>query len=332
MSVDLVTGASGLLGANLTRGLVARGRRVRVLLRPTSRTEHLDDLPGLERAAGDVTRADDVLRAADGVDTLYHCAAVVSMDRRQADAMWRANVEGTDHVVAAARRAGVRRLVHVSSVDAIGLPAPGGPPSTEEAPWNWDAHGVDNPYARTKLESQRRVVAAAREGLDAVVVNPSYMLGAYDVKPSSGRLILEVQAGKAVGYTPGGNNFVDVEDVVAGTIAAAERGRRGELYILGHANLTYREVMTEVAAVVGRAPPRLRIPYVVALLGGWAADAWAGLRGRESVLNPLTARLGFVGHYYDPSKAVRELGLPQSPLRPAIERAVAWFRATGRLP
>jgi dihydroflavonol-4-reductase len=332
VSADLVTGASGLLGANLTRALVARGRRVRLLLRPTARTDHLDDLDGLERVAGDVTRPADVLTAAEGVETIYHCAAAVSMDARQAATMWRVNVEGTDNVLAAARRVGARRLVHVSSVDAIGLPPPGAPPSTEEAPWNWDAHGVGNPYARTKLESQRRVLAATAEGLDAVVVNPTFMLGAYDVKPSSGRLILEVAAGKAVGYTTGGNNFVDVEDVVAGTLAAAERGRRGEVYILGGVNLTYREVMSEVAAVVGRAPPRLPIPYPVALAGGWCADLWARLRGRESVLNPLTARLGFVGHYYDPSKAVRELGLPRSPLRPAIERAVAWFRATGRLP
>lgn len=332
MSLDLVTGATGLLGANLVRGLAARGRRVRVLVRgPASRTAHLDDLAGVERAPGDLAEPEALARAADGCELVYHCAALVSMDARQAEAMRRANVEGTANVVAACRRAGVRRLVHASSVDAIGLPD-GPAPSAEDAPWNWDRHGVDNPYARTKLESQRLVLAACAEGLDAVVVNPAYMLGAWDLKPSSGRMILEVASGKAVGYTPGGNNFVHVEDVVAGMLAAAERGRRGELYILGNANLSYREVFTEIAAVVGARPPWLAIPWPAARLAGWGGDLVQALTGREQAVNSLTVRLGWVRHYYDPAKAVRELGLPQTPVRAAIERAVAWFRDTGRLP
>ena len=173
--------------------------------------------------------------------------------------MWRVNVDGTDHVVEACRRAGVRRLIHCSSVDAIGLPE-GSAPSREETPWNWDRLGVDNPYARTKWESQRRVLAAAVRDVDAVVVNPTYMFGPWDARPSSGRMILEVAAGKAIGWTSGGNNFVDVEDVVLAMVAAAERGARGECYILGHANLTYREVFGEIARVLGVRPPAIRHP------------------------------------------------------------------------
>jgi dihydroflavonol-4-reductase len=330
MPTDLVTGASGLVGANLVRALAARGRGVRVLLRPGARTAHLDGIAGVECRRGDVTDADSVAAASAGVDTVYHCAAAVSMWPRRAAEMWRTNVDGTDHVVAAARRAGVRRLVHCSSVDAIGLPE-GDAPSTEETPWNWDRLGLDNPYARTKYESQRRVLAAARDGLDAVVVNPCYMLGAYDVRPSSGRMILEVAAGRALGYPSGGNNFVDVEDVVDGMIAAAARGGRGETYILGAANLTYRAIFTAIAGVVGVAPPRLPIPYAVARVGGWLGDLVAAAGGREPGVSTLTVRMGYVRHYYSPAKAVAALGLRQTPIRAAIERAVAWFRQVGML-
>src|SRR5262245_1219143 len=252
-TVDLVTGASGLVGGNLVRALVAHGRRVRILIRPQSRTEHLADLADVEAVLADVTAPASLGRACAGGEHVYHCAALVSMWPRLEEAMWRVNVAGTDHVLAAARRAGVRRVVHCSSVDAIGLPESDAP-STEETPWNWDRLGFDNPYARTKYESQQRVLAAARADVDAVVVNPTFMLGAYDTRPSSGRMILEVAAGKAVGYPAGGNNFVFVEDVAAAMITAAERGRRAECYILGGADLTYREIFTLIADVLGKRP------------------------------------------------------------------------------
>lgn len=331
MPLDLVTGASGLVGGNLVRALLAQGRAVRVLVRGSSKLEHLADLP-LERAVGDVTDAESLRHACDGVDVVYHCAAVVSMWQRLAPQMWTANVTGTEHLLAAIRAAGVRRLVHCSTVDAIGLPAtPSDPPGTESTPWNWDRLGVDNAYARTKLESQRRVLDAAAADVDAVVVNPTYMFGAWDAKPSSGKMILEVAAGRAVGYTDGGNNFVDVEAVVDGMIAAATRGRRGECYILGGENRTYQEMFGTIARVVGVSPPRLAIPYAAARVGGWLGDAVAAIGGREPTVNTITAKLGYVRHYFDPSKAVRELGLPQPPVEAAIERAVRWFRQTGRL-
>ena len=332
MPLDLVTGASGLVGGNLVRTLVAQGRAVRILVRSTSQLQHLADLP-LERAVGDVTDPASLRRACDGVDVVYHCAAVVSMWQRLAPQMWTANVAGTEHLLAAIRQAGVRRLVHCSTVDAIGLPeTPADPPSTETTPWNWDRLGLDNAYARTKLESQRRVLAAAAADVDAVVVNPTYMFGAWDAKPSSGRMILEVAAGRAVGYTDGGNNFVDVEAVVDGMIAAAARGVRGECYILGGENRSYGEIFGEIARLVGVRPPRFAIPYVAARVGGWIGDGVAAVTGREPTVNTITAKMGYVRHYFDPSKAVRELGLRQPPVSAAIERAVRWFRQVGMLP
>lgn len=329
MSLDLVTGASGLLGGNLVRCLVASGRSVRILARPTSKTGHLDDLE-LETAIGDITDPDSLSAACAGVEHVYHCAALVSMWPRRAAAMQRVNVTGTEHVVAAARAAGVRRLIHCSSVDGIGLPE-GEAPSDEGVDWNWDRLGHETAYARTKYESQRFVQEAAAGDLDAVVVNPTYMLGPYDARPSSGQMILEVAAGKAVGYTRGGNNFVHVVDVAQAMIAAAERGRRGELYILGGVNLSYREVMTLIAEVVGARPPWFSIPYPLARIGGWCGDFAAFLSGNEPTINTTTVKMGYVNHYYSPHRAIAELGMAQTPIRQAIEDAVAWFRQAGML-
>jgi dihydroflavonol-4-reductase len=330
VAVDLVTGATGLVGGNLVRALAAHGRQVRVLLRPSSRTDLLADVPGIEHVLGDVTEPETLARACAGTEHVYHCAAVVSMWPRMAETMWQVNVIGTDNVVEAVRRAGARRLVHCSSVDAIGLPESDAP-STEQTPWNWDRLGLDNPYARTKYESQQRVLEATRRDLDAVVVNPTYMLGAYDARPSSGRMILEVAAGKAIGYPAGGNNFVDVEDVAGAMIAAAERGQRGECYILGGVDRTYREMFTLIAEVLGVSPPRLPLPYPLARVGGWIGDLAGVVIGREPAVTTLTARLGYVRHYYSPRKAIATLGMRQTPIRAAIERAVRWFQEHGML-
>lgn len=327
MAIDLVTGATGLVGGNLVRALRAHGRRVRVLVRTPPALAELD---GVERVTGDVTDPASLVGACEGVEHVYHCAALVSMWPRLAEAMWRVNVDGTDHVVAACRRTGVRRLIHCSSVDAIGLPE-GDAPSTETTPWNWDRLGLDNAYARTKWESQQRVLAAAANGFDAVVVAPTYMFGAWDRRPSSGRMILEVAAGKAIGWTTGGNNFVDVEDVVEAMVVAAARGGRGETYILGNENRTYREIFGEIAAVLGVRGPRVAIPYPLARVGGWLGDLAGALSGREPAVNTITARMGYVRHYYDPTKARAALGMRAAPIAVAIERAVRWFRDAGML-
>ena len=330
MAIDLVTGATGLVGGNLVRALVARGRQVRILVRPTSQTAHLGDLKGIARIVGDVTDADSLLPACDGVEHVYHCAALVSMWPRRASEMWQVNVAGTDNLIAAARHAGIRRLIHCSSVDAIGLPESDAP-ATEETPWNWDRLGLDNAYSRTKLVAQEHVLEAARGDLDAVIVNPGMVLGAYDARPSSGELILGVAAGQGIGYPTGGNNVVDAADVASGMIAAAERGARGELYILGGENLDYRALLTRVAEVLDVSPPRIPLPYAVARVAGWAGDLYAAVTGTEPRITTQVARLGYVRHYYSPAKAVAQLGMSQTPLRETIERAVTWFRAVGML-
>ncbi|MBI2568469.1 MAG: cbb3-type cytochrome oxidase assembly protein CcoS [Candidatus Schekmanbacteria bacterium] len=330
--VDLVTGATGLVGGNLVRELVGRGERVRVLARLTSRQGHLAELAGIEWVQGDITDAASLSAACAGIRRVYHCAALVSMWPGDAGAMMAVNAGGTENMLAAARAGGVERFVHCSSVDAIGLPEPGGPPATESTPWNWEHMGVATGYARSKLAAQDRVLAAVAQGLDAVIVNPALMFGPYDQKPSSGRMILEVARGWLVAFPGGGNNVVDVRDVAAAMVAAAERGRCGELYILGNANMTYREIFSVMADVTGVAPPWLPVPRLVGIAAGMAAEAFGWLTGKPVELNRESARMGFVEHYYDASKARRELGLAASPVRGAVESAVAWLRSQRMLP
>lgn len=330
MTIDLVTGASGLLGGNLVRVLVSQGRQVRILIRRTSKTFHIDDIPGLERMEGDITNPSSLSRAFSGVENVYHCAAKVSVRRQMTGDIWQANVTGTENVIQEARNTGIRRLIFCSSVDAIGLPE-NGLPSSESTPWNWDQLGVENAYARTKLEAQKRVLSAAREGLDAVVVCPTFMLGAYDPHPSSGQLIISTSQNPVTLALKGGNNFVDVEDVVAGMIAAAERGKSGETYILGSENLTYTEIFERISSVLQKRAPKISVPYAAAATLGWLGDRYESWSGKEAVLNSAIARLAFFHHYYDSSKAVRELNFPQRPVTEAIERAVLWFRKVGMM-
>lgn len=330
-SIDLVTGASGFLGGNLVRVLAERGQRVRALMRRSSRWDLLADLPGIEKVEGDVTSLPSLQRAMAGVRHVYHCAANVTIAKRMTDAVWQTNVWGTENALQAARASGVCRLVHCSTVDALGLPE-GERPADERTPWNWDRLGVENAYARSKFEAQQLVLRAAAGGLDAVVVCPTYMLGAYDAKPSSGRLIVTCARSRMLPVVPGGNNFVDVLDVAEAMIAAAESGRRGEVYILGNANLPYAEVYDMVADAIGRRPRLVTVPPWLALLAGRAADVlecrWPG----KVPLSSSLVRLSYLNHYYDPAKAIRELALPQRPVSGAIERAVAWFRQAGMLP
>ena len=212
----LVTGATGLVGNNVARLLLARGDRVRVLTRATSDPRPLADLD-VEIAQGDVRDADSVERAVRGVDRVVHAAAYVHIGWTQLDLSRAINVAGTANVAASARRAGAR-LVHVSSVDAMGL-LPGGQPSDEETPV---AGGVLCPYVVTKREAEQAVLAEVAQGLDATIVNPAYMIGPWDWKPSSGRMLLEVARNRGLVAPLGTNNFCDVRDVAQGIL---DRGR-----------------------------------------------------------------------------------------------------------
>jgi dihydroflavonol-4-reductase len=323
----LITGVTGLLGGNLVRLMAEQGgSELRVLVREKSNQAALAGLT-VERALGDIRDRAAVERAVAGCERVIHCAASVSQWRPNRAMMREVNVTGTVNVLDSARAAGVRRVVYVSTVDTLGL-------STRQHPAdeNWEHESMaafHNPYVDTKYEAEQRAQEIAAQGLDLVIVKPTYMIGAYDVKPTSGQMIVQVAKGRAPAYPGGGNNFVDVLDVARGIMLAMEQGRPGESYILANrdGNLTYQEMFTLIAKVVGVAPPRLRIPYPAALAGGLLFDVAGRLLGFEPDVNSVTARMGYAPHYFTPAKAIAQLGLPQSPLEPAVRRSYEWLKA-----
>lgn len=285
-----VSGASGFVGRHVASALTAAGARVR------DEFVELDDRAGLERAMA-------------GCEAVVHVAALYSYDASPEE-LWAVNVEGTRNLLEACARTGVRRLVHTSTAATCG-PVPGRVASEEDGPPRWE---LAVPYKRTKLEAERLVLAAASEGLDAVVVNPTTPVGEGDERPTpTGQMIRGVASGRYRAYLAGaGLNVVDVRDVGRGHALALERGRRGERYLLGGHDLELREVFALVAAAAGRAAPRLRVPYT--------AVRTAGALG---LVNRHEALLARVPAYFSSAKAERELGYASSPIEPALTRAVA---------
>lgn len=325
-----VTGATGLLGANLVVALRGAGHTVTATRRATSRTEFLDhlDLTWVEASLSDPA---GLARAFEGADVVFHCAAATSIRRLVRPWIVEANVTGTQHVVSAVQASGAR-LVHCSSTVCIGVSTDGSL-CTEETRWNFPERGLVDAYNATKRDAELVVRGAVATGLDAVIVNPGFMFGPYDQKPSSGTLLLELVAGGIPSAAPGRNSFVDVRDVAAGMLAAAERGRTGERYILGGHNLSYAELFARAARLAGVQPPRLRLPFALAQIGGWGGDVVEWATGNEPKVNSPAVRFGYErGFIVSSDKARRELGYQTRPVEDGIAAALDWFAEQGMLP
>jgi dihydroflavonol-4-reductase len=320
-----LTGGSGFVGSHVARLLVREGARVRCLVRPTSRTIDLQWL-GVQLCEGDVCDGASVRAAMEGADVVFHCAADY---RLQADPTELAatNVGGTDNVMRAAFELGVPRVVHTSSVATL-APSPSGVPVDERA--RAVAQEVVSAYKRTKVEAERLTESWAAQGLPVVIVNPSTPVGEGDGKPTpTGQLIVDFLNGRVPAYVDTGLNLVDVHDVARGHLLAAARGRPGETYILGNVNLALREILELVGRSVGRRAPRLRLPVWLPLAYAHVETPLARLLGRTPRVPLDGVRMARHKMFFDPGKAVRELGLPLSPVEPALERAVQWFIAHG---
>lgn len=329
MNKVFVTGGTGFVGAHVVRALVARGADVTCLVRATSPRLALDGLP-VRTAVGDLTDPESVGRAMAGADTVFHCAADYRLWVDDPAAMYAANVDGTRHVMQAAADLGVRRVVHTSSVGALGLDPSGGP-ADETTPVTFERMKV--PYKRSKYLAERVAEEWAGRGLDVVIVNPSTPVGELDVKPTAtGRMIVDYLEGRMRAYVATGLNVIDVRDVAAGHLLAAERGRSGERYILGHRNLTLQQIFELLAGITGIPAPRIKLPHWVPLVVSAVDTSFARLRRRPPRLALDAVRLSRRCMYFDAAKAVRELGLPQHPVEPALARAVAWFREHGYVP
>jgi dihydroflavonol-4-reductase len=302
---------------------------VRCLVRAGSRREHLEAL-GVELAPGDLRDPASLARAVAGCRVVYHCAADYRFSVRDPAEIYASNVDGTRNLLAAARAAGVARVVHTSSVGALGLRADGAPADEETPVALADLVG---PYKRSKFLAERAAEEAARAGLPVVIVNPSTPVGEGDEKPTpTGRMIVDFLNRRMPAYVDTGLNLIDVRDVALGHLAAAERGRPGRRYILGRQNLTLAEILALLARITGLAAPRLRVPHFVPLLAAAVGEGVARLLGRTPRLSLEAVRLSRHRMFFDASRAVAELGLPQSPVEDALARAVAWYREHGYAP
>ncbi len=331
----LVTGATGFIGAHVARDLLAHGWEVRALARPGAPRGQLADvgtpaehLPRVEWVEGDMLDRASLDRAAPGCDAAFHVAAAYSLWTRDPDGMVRTNVEGTRNVLEAARAAGVPRVVYTSSVSCVGEAPPGGLASEDTTVHPEDLVG---PYKRSKWEAEGVARAAAEAGQDVVIVNPASVIGPGDRKPTpTGKLIVDFLRGDMPAYVETGLNFVDVRDVAAGHRLAFERGAAGRRYILGNleGNRSLREFLEVLAGVCGRRAPRLRIPYAVAWTAGAVSTWWADHVTHQEPGIPLAGvKMSRHRMFFDPRRAVAELGLPQTPLEATLRDAVAWFRA-----
>lgn len=322
-SLNLVTGATGFIGAHVVRKLAERGEPVRVLLRKNSNQRNLQGLK-LELAYGDLTDAESVRRAMAGCRYVYHAAADYRLWAPDPAVLYQVNVRGTRNVLEAARATGVERVIYTSSVGVLGIPR-NGASGTEETPVELK-HMIGH-YKRSKFLAETEVMAAAKAGLPVVVVNPSTPVGSMDLKPTpTGQVIVDFLNNRMPAYIDTGLNLVDVEDVAAGHLLAMEKGRIGERYILGHRNVTLKEMLEILAKISGKPAPKFRLPRAVAWGFGvisTTASRWTGQPPRV----PLEGvRMAGKKMFFDGSKAVRELGMPQGSIEVALEKAVFWFK------
>ncbi len=316
----LVTGASGFLGWHVARLLVERGDRVRALVRPGRRVVELP----VETVTGDLRDPDSLARAVDGCALVFHAAADYRLWAKDPRELYRSNVEGTRNLLAAARRAGVERVVYTSTVGCIGIPQ--GAIGDESAPVALEDMAGD--YKRSKFLAEQVALEFAREGCPLVIVNPTAPIGDHDFKPTpTGRIVLDFLRGGMPAFIDTGLNVIDARDCAAGHLLAAERGRLGERYILGAENLTLAQILEKLAALTGRRAPRVRLPYAVAYCAGACSTAWADLTGTPPRVPLEGVRMARKKMWVSAEKARRELGFRPGPAETALARAVEWFGA-----
>jgi dihydroflavonol-4-reductase len=325
----LVTGGSGFLGSAVVRALIARGARVRALVRSSSPPDNLRALD-CEIAAGDLTDQESLKAAMRDVRYLFHVAADYRFWARDPSVILRVNVDGTRSLMQEALSAGVERIVYTSSVAALRV-AGAKSPVDETAPLR--AEEAIGAYKRSKTLAERLVEdMILRDKLPAIIVNPTTPIGPRDIKPTpTGRILLDAARGRIPAFVDTGLNFAHVDDIAEGHLLAFERGRIGERYILGGENVLLHELLAVIAGVVGRRAPRLKLPRVPLFPLAFGAEAIARLTGKEPLLTVDGLRLARYRMFFTSAKAERELGYCSRPYQEGVVDALAWFRKAGYL-
>ena len=322
-----VTGATGFLGSHVARVLAEQGADLRLLVRSSSNLRNLEGLKA-ETATGDLRDARSLDKAIAGCDAVFHVAADYRLWVQDPEDMYRSNVEGTRAILDAARKNSVRRLVYTSSVATVGFTS-NGHPADEDSPVS--LADMIGHYKRSKFMAEQIAMEAGRTGMQVVTVNPTTPIGEQDVKPTpTGRIVVDFLKRKFPAYVETGLNLVDVRQCALGHVAALEKGRPGERYILGGENLTLKQILDKLGKITGLPSPKIKLPYVFAFAAGVVDEAITGrMLHREPRATVDTVRMGKKKMFASSAKAQRELGWNIVPVDDALRRAVAWFRANG---
>jgi len=319
-----LTGATGFLGSHVARVLAAQGAELRLLVRPTSSLKNLEGL-NAETATGDLRDPASLDKAMSGCDTVFHVAADYRLWVRDPQEMYRSNVEGTRAILEAARKNGVRRAVYTSSVATMGFTRNGNPADEDSPVALADMIGH---YKRSKFMAEQIALEAGRSGMHVVVVNPTTPVGEQDIKPTpTGRIILDFLKRKFPAYVDTGLNLVDVTECAGGHVAALERGKSGERYILGGEDLTLKQILDKLGAITGLSSPTVKLPYFFAFAAAAVDETITGrILHREPRATIDAVRMGRKKMFASSAKAERDLGWKLVPAENALRRAVEWFR------
>jgi dihydroflavonol-4-reductase len=321
-----ITGATGFIGASIVRELLKDGREVRALVRKGSDTSNLTGLD-VEFWQGDLRDHDGLVQGLKGCNVLYHAAADYRLWTRDPDEMYRINVDGTSAILEAALNNGVSRVVYTSSVGTLGNPGDG-TPGSETTPVTLD--DMVGHYKKSKYLAERAAEKFVDRGLPLVIVNPSTPVGPLDIKPTpTGKIIVDFLNRKMPAYLDTGLNIIAVEDCARGHLLAEQKGTIGQKYILGNTNLTLREIFALLAEITGLSAPKVRLPYTPILLAAYINEGLSKITGRAPLIPLAGVQMAAKFMYFDQTRAVLELGLPQTPVREALQRSVEWFRRNG---
>jgi dihydroflavonol-4-reductase len=322
-----LTGATGFVGSHVARALAEQGADLRLLVRAKSNLKNVEDIKA-DLVTGDLRDPASLEKGIAGCEFVFHVAADYRLWVRDPEEMYRSNVEGTRAILEAARKNKVRRVVYTSSVATMGFTS-NGQPADENSPVSLD--NMIGPYKRSKFQAEQVAIEAARAGQDVVIVNPSTPVGERDIKPTpTGRIVVDFLKRKFPAYVDTGLNLVDVKECAQGHVAALNRGKSGERYILGGENLTLKQILDKLGAITGLPSPTVRVPYVLALATGVVDEIVTGrIRGKEPRATIDAVRMGRKKMFVSSAKAERDLGWKAGSVDDALQRAAEWFKQNG---
>lgn len=324
----LVTGANGFLGSHIVRILLEEGYQVRAFVLAGTPLDILAGLP-VEIFTGNLKKPSDIENALESCDYVIHTAAITDVWPTKSELSWTINYEVVKNLAKAVKSKPIKKYIHVGTANSFGFGALS-EPGTEESEFNCGKYGLD--YINSKKAAQDYLLLEAKaNNLPVVIINPTFMIGENDSKPSTGEMIISVIQKKVPGYASGGRCFAAVKDVARGCVNALEKGTIGECYITGGTNLCYKDFFGLIGSIAGVKPPKLKVPTFLAIALAGILTFVASIRKRKPKISVAMAKISRDGHYYSSAKAIKELDLPQTDLRVALTEAIAWYKTHGFL-